>query len=414
MFIISIAAKKEDGSFESWVDVSKYVSEDSLSDISIDTNLDDFSVGVAKTSSFDLSILNDNGLFADESNVNSMFKHSRNGSLVRIEYFANHSSIKLGEAICGESVLGDTKVNIFEGIIDEIATRETASDNFVDMTILGKESIFDRVEKGVDDLNTSDTVRILIMNLLEKKEIKGVLDIYSGRPYWSINVDFKFSSLEDFENADTVQECLDIILRASNAILLMQDNVVYLHDRVATYDFKFEFFSPFVEGAVENIIEIENFSSGINRTFNLWADESDTGYSPVIGAVRSPASIEKYGVRKNSVDVKGLDRATMLLCLTSYFDEFAQNKIEMDIKTPLNKDSILLKLFDKVRVNFPSEIISAIQGEEPPRWDQFYWDESFFPFENVALTVDRDKPFKVQKIEYDLDNEIITLSLREV
>lgn len=411
MFIVSIAPKKEDGTFESWIDVTKYVDKSSISDIEIDTNSDEFSVGVAENSSVDISILNDNGKFSDENNFNSIFQYSRDGSLVKIEFFAESASAILGEAILGESVFGATNISLFEGIIDEISPRESASNNFIEMTVLGKESIYDKVEKGEGDINTTDSARILVANLLNKTEINAILDTTSGMVNWSVGVDLIFDTTDAFDDADTVRECLDVILEATNSVLVNIDNVVYLYDKSATADFQYEFISPFVEGAVENIVDVTEISTGVNRTFNLWAWDSDDALAE---SVRSAASIEKNGVRKNTIEIEGLSQTNQEYILNSYFDEYAYPKQEFIVSSPLDRSSAMLQLFDKVRVNFPSEIFPSVLGEAVPRWGQFIWGESHFPFENESFVVNRDKPFKVQKITYNIQSETISLSLREV
>lgn len=410
MFFISIAPKIDANNYGPFVDVTNYVDAESLSDIDIDTFTSDFGSGIADTGSIDLSLLNIDGRFSDEFSSTSMFKYSRNESQVKIEWFGRSKVAILGQAMCGIDILGDSRITVFSGIIDEISPREDIRTKYIDMTIVGKDSIFDKTEIDTDDISILKSTTEIMADLLNKQKIKNILSI-SQTSEWDLGIDFTYIDLENFEDVTTVKDALTIILEHTNSVLSIIDDVVYVSSRVETDDLKYTFNAPHVEGAIDNIIDIQNISTGINRTFNKWRFSDDPQSFGSFGP--ESLSIEKYGIRAASISTASVDLLTKENILQTYYNFYEFPKQEFDLVTPLNIGSVMLKQFDKVKVNYPIKII--YQGKPLPRWGQLTSNTTFtYPITDNSFYLQKESYFKIIKLSYNLLKETLTIKLRGI
>ena len=113
---IYIAPIKSDGTYEDYLKINKYCIGKDIGKIKIDSQKNDFDIGIAPTPSFNLRLNNSEGLFSIAGDTNSIFNFRRKGSLVKIAYLFGDTEPICGIAVAGVDVLGPEK-KVFEGLL---------------------------------------------------------------------------------------------------------------------------------------------------------------------------------------------------------------------------------------------------------------------------------------------------------
>lgn len=401
--------------FGNYQEVTEYVEAKSLSNLTIKTEQTDFTVGVAQNSSITVKLKNDSGLFSDEQSSETIFTYKRAGSKLKITYFEGIEIAAYGSALYADSVYGN-EVSIFEGVISTESVRQDVQTDMVSLSALGIESIFEQVEFSQSDVNTSESVRFLFENILDKPEITSlvVVDIAN----FTVGVDFILDNTNDFEDTDTVKEALDKLLRVSNSILYIQDGTIYISDKEPSIEVLFSFYGQASNLGIENIQNIKNFTDGLPRTFNLWRwdpDEVEDGFTPA-SPVKSQSSVDKFGVRKELVGIKGInDVPTQTLVLNSYLTEYGDRKQEMQLTTPANYDVIRLSLLSKVDIDYPTPLFPA-DGGDLPIWGTptMTWREFRWPYSQFEFFIPQTTKWKIIGIQYSINKDLVTFNIREI
>ena len=401
--------------FGAYQEITEYVEAKSLSNLTIKTEQTDFTVGVAQNSSVTVKLKNDSGLFSDEQSSETIFTYKRSGSKIKITYFEGIEISAYGSAIYGDSVYGN-EVSIFEGIISTESVRQDVQTDMVSFSALGLESIFEQVEFDSSDVNTTQSVRFLLENILDKTEIAALMtvDIYNI----TVGIDFMLDNVDDFEDIDTVDEALSILLGVSNSILYIQDGTLYISDKEPSLEVQHSFYGQASNIGIENIQNIANFTDGLPRTFNLWRWDPDKVEDEVIATtpVKNQSSVDKFGVRKELVGISGITTiATQAVILNSYLDEYGERKQEMELTTPANYEVIRLSLLGKVDIDYPTPLFSA-DGGDVPIWatPSMTWGEFRWPYAQFEFYIPQTTKWKIIGIQYSISKDLITFNIREI
>ena len=412
---VSIAPQVAPNIFGAYVDISNYVDAKSLSSITVKTEQSDFSVGVAQTSSLSIGLKNDTGIFSDEDKASTIFTYKRAGSKVRISYFEGLEVSRYGSAVYGDSVYGD-ELAVFDGIISDKSPRQDVSTDMLTLSVLGFDSVFERVEVDAGDINTTQTVRQLFENLLTKPEIQALaqVDIYN----FTVGVDFILDNVSDFDGADTVKEALDILLTVSNSILVIQDEQIFISDKVPSFEILHSFYGQASNLGIENIQSIKGDSDGLPRLYNLfrWDEDTIEEGQPLPLPVTNPTTVQKYGVKKQTVGIDGItDDATRLLILNSFVAEYGSKKQELILSTPASYQTVRLPMLGRVNIDYPAPQFPA-DGGDLPIWGtpSMVWGKFSWPFTLFNYTILPSTNFKIIGIQFNIKSDLITYTLREI
>ena len=412
---VSIAPQVAPNIFGNYIDVSDYVELNSLGTINIETEQTEFSVGIARTSSITLKLKNDSGRFSDENTSETIFTYKRAGSKVKISYFEGLEVARYGSAIYGDSVYGD-QLDIYEGVISSETPRQNVQNDMISLSVVGVESIFDSIPYDGTELNTVQSLRFLFENLLNKPAILALANVNVAN--FTVGTDFILDNLDDFEDIDTIDEAISILLEVSNSILVVQDGEVYISDKEATAEVQYTFYGQASNFGIENIQNIQNDTDGLPRMYNLWRWDTDTlGESePIPSPVKNQTTVDKYGVRKQIQGIKGItDGPTRTEILESFLDEYGTLKKELDLTAPANYQVVRLPMLSKVEIDYPAPQFPANGGDLPiwgtPTmvWGNFSWPYKLFQYEINTTT-----KFKIIGIKYSMKKDLVTFRLREV
>jgi len=394
-----------DGTYQDdFIDITADVSEDTIGSISQKLDGSDFDTGIFQNSSFSMRLNNQSGYYNDVGSLTSVFQYRRAGTLVRVTWLFGEYEPICGSAICGEAVLGPQEV-FYEGLLEDKTTSVNIETNLVTFNVLGRSSLFETVEKPSAKPGTSDTVKQGIYDILNQSEITALLtiDIDNVDP----DLNFQIDDVSPFEN-NTVKEVLDDLLAASNSVLVIEDDVVYVKSRDASVDLMYTFYGQASPRGIENIADITNYKNGMNRTFNMWT-WADTSL-----VARNTSSIQSYGVRKKEISYDFVtNNTTRQSILDNLVGEFGDPKIEFDLKGLWDIDTIQLNQLDKVSVDYPSTSV-AVGDALLPIYGVAKYGADKYPFTEFALAIDTSERFKIIGITVDIKNQEVVFKMREV
>lgn len=401
-FFVYIKPFDDQGVYTEFEDVSRYVTK--ISSVSQNLDLEDYQIGVFKNSSFNLSLKNETGRFSDVDSSESMFKFLRSGSLVRITYTIGDEQIQAGVMVAGDAIVGE-EVEVFKGLLNDEATKQGVKDDVITFTVIGLESLFNQttVQDVFPTLSVSDLLSVTLFKILDQPRITDLLVVDQA------NITPTLDQVPDdisFIETMSVKEALDEILFATNSVLYILEDTIYVTPRTETLDLIETWHGPASQTGVENIIDIKEINNGRHRLFNVfrWADTN-------IARVDS-TSKSTYGARIKEITTDfftNLTKRTNLL--DDFLAEFKDPKEEFMLTTPFNYDSLDIKLLDKTNLDYPTVLVAESSGELPicgiaicgqaqlPRgWFGFVRDETFF--------------YKVIQKSHDLNKFVSTFKLR--
>jgi hypothetical protein len=215
----------------------------------------------------------------------------------------------------------------------------------VSFTCLGRESIFQRTIVPFGTISNGDLYSEILYNILNQSDITELLTLDAANI--SCGVDNTIDSIASLQNK-TVQEGLNKLLLASNSVLFIVDDTIYISPRTPSASVTFTFYGQGSASGSENIIDVKGIKNGLNRTFNYFTWKDTTLSST------DATSTLKYGIRKKEVDFEfTTDSLKQQDILDALADEFKLPKQEFDIYTPLTYESLAVTLLDKVSIDYP-------------------------------------------------------------
>lgn len=366
----------------------------------VDSN--DYDVGVFRFADFGLMLRNEDGRYSEPSNPISVFPFSRDRTLVKVTWDSNLSPIACGSTPCGYSAL-DHELEIFRGLIEDNATKFDLEKQEIKFKVLGLESITKKVDVPFADLNIGDDLQTIFYKFLNQTEINKyfTVDIANILPGNNIVLD----DLADLENI-TVLDALQLLLGPSNSILYVRNLTVYIKERTPTNDFQYYFYGQASNNGAENIIDINNYSEGISRTFNYWTWEGQTILKKFVD------SIERNGIRNKELSSTLItDTVKIGNILDSLITEFGFPKVEFDLVAPLDLEILQLYFLDKVSVDYQASFLP--QGNQLlPLYGQARYGEARYPKAEYSVSIGADTPWKIMSRKINLKDGTIVFKVR--
>jgi hypothetical protein len=388
-----------------WIEVTKDVIAGSLGTVQKRLDVSDYDIGVYTNSNVSFSLRNDTGTYSDVGNPDSIFAYKRSDSLVKItwdmadwDYFSGLSN--------SFDILGN-EVTIYQGLLSDESTSMDLNSQSVSFDILGYETVLDRAQTpdwvGIPPADNKCST--LIKSLLATADaatpnVLTVDDLQIGP-----SNDALFDDLSVFANK-TCKEALNDILTVSNSILYIPITTPVVSGRISSTDVKFHFYGPAATGGPENIVDIQDIRSGVNRTFNfvLWTDNA----TPSIDVT----SVTQYGLSKKEIKVDGLtNTAKQKTVLDSILAEFGSPKQEFKLVTPLTYGSLALSLLDKVDIDFP---VVSISTDNLPYYGVSIYGAASYPKTISSFTILTSETYKIIGQEIDAVANVVTFNLRRI
>jgi len=391
-----------DGNYTTFQEVTKYVK--SIGNISSEIDSADYNIGIYRNSNVSINLNNRNGEFSDIEVLQSIFRYKRKDSIVKITYAGFEYGFQCGTVSCGSRGLSE-ELTLFEGLLNDESYRLDAENEDAKFTILGYESLFDRVEVPYASLSGGDTVSDIIYTILNQTEITSLLTISSG----NINPDVDQASddISWLENK-TVSDALDKLLLISNSVLYIKSGIVYVSARDPGTMLAYTFYGQAAATGSENIMKLSNYNNGAQRIFNLFTWKDSVALS------RDADSININGAKKVELDFEVYTNTTKQEnFMDALLAEFKDAKKELELETMLTYDTLALNILDKVNIDYPT-VYYAEGDNELPVCGVAICGEAILPIGLWNLVISSDINFKILKKEYNLNNLIVKFKLREV
>ena len=366
----------------------------------------EYDIGIFRAANCKLKLRNDHGLYSPAGTIESLFKFRRGGSKIRIRWEAGDERLCCGFFTAGHpsSTLSEP-VTLFEGLLDDIQTKTPVDDQTVEFLIQGYESLLAQISTPYSSISNGDTIALTIYRMLNQAPFTTHVTVLQANitPSTSFTIDNK-TSLEN----QTVVEGLKDLLLASNSVLYVRDNIVYVKPRTATTDLQHTWYGPAAEEGIENILDIDDFRSGEHRIINFvtWQDTSLMA--------NDVTSVTKYGARKKEIKADVVTNNTQrTTIITAIKDEFANPKREMILMTPLDKNTVDLFLLDRVSVDYPSEYVVA-ETQNVAIYEIGEYDVDYYAAPIARLEIESTARFKIMSRRLSFDKFTMAYGLREI
>lgn len=392
------------GEYTGYVEVTEDVIFTSLGSINQDLDNTQYDIGVFRVSNFTMQLRNNHGLYSDVGEPETLFRYKRSNSLVKVTWEVEIDGPYTGLAESESGYLSE-ETTMFIGFINDESSTMDLKDAKLSFTCVGRESLFQRAIVPFGSINNGDLFSEVLYAILNQAEITDHLTVLQANI--TCDTDLTIDSIASLQN-QTVQEGLNKLLLASNSVLYIQNDTIYVSPRTVGADLVFSFYGQGSSNGIENIIGISDIKSGLNRVFNFvtWADTALFS--------EDATSSTKYGIRKKEVSFDFItDNTKRTSILDGLRDEFRNPKREFNIVTPLTYESLEVTLLDKVSIDYPTIYLPS-PGIEFPICGVAICGESVLPRGLWAFSVLSTDEFKVIGKAIDINNAQLRFRVRMV
>jgi len=394
----------DDGTYGEELEITSDTNFSSINKVKQKLDQNEFKVGVLTYNDLNLKLRNEHGKYSDPTVPESIFRFRRGGSIFRLYWeIADHPPY-CGIAIAGDTFLSETKL-VYEGLINDDATRTNIKDQNTSLKVLGLESIVSSIEVPIGDLSIGQTFSNAIYEILNQSTITDFITVDQANI--SVGFETTLDSIGHFES-NTGKEALDELLLISNSILYIKDRILYVTGRIATTDIQHNFHGPASLTGIENLISISDIRTGLSKTFNFWTWK-DQAFN-----VSNSSSIQKFGVKKNEVGAESITNTTKQQnILAALSTEFGDPKESFNIKTPIDYETMELFFLDKINIDYPTVYVAS-EGDNIPVYEISKYDVAVYPIPESTLTIDVNRNFKILGVIIDIKNQIMQFNIKEV
>lgn len=386
-------------------EITEDISATSMGDIRqiLDDNV--YDVGVFKVSDFQLTLRNENGLYSEPGSLRTLFRYKRADTLIKIVWQIDNVESICGIWPCGGFVAGNEQIEIYEGLLNDDSAETEIREQKAEFKVLGKESLFARVEAPYSSFAPGDLASLIMFRCLNQSPIVDLLGV--GSDNIDPALDFTIDDVTGWENS-TVREVMSDLLTLTNSVLYIRDGSIYIKSRDEGASVSATFYGQGSNTGIENIMGITNIRTGINKMFNYWTWK-DTSLR-----ARDLDSIDRNGIKKKEIEYDEVTDSTKRQnILNELRNEFGQEKMSLNIVVPMTIDFLDLYLLDKVTIDYPT-VFYVAEGEVFPIYGVSRYGEAVYPFGEWSLTLDTNTEWKIMGRSLKLKNQQIEFQLKEV
>lgn len=394
------------GDYTTYQEVTDDVDSTSLGILKRSIDSTEYDVGVIKINSIQIRLSNETGKYSDVDSLRSIFSYKRSDSLVKLVWDPNDYDQQSGPLHAGQGILTNADaVTVFEGMLNDEGTVQDINDQKISFQCFGMEYLLNRITTPYAEITNGDTMEELLYRILNQAPFSDLVTVNAENITVGSNVAIDDKS--DLENT-VVYEILQDLLLASNAVLYIEDSVLYISPREPSLENKYTFYGEASNTGTENIEKVQNYRNGLHRVFNYWTwDETNI-------LAEDDTSTDLFGVRKKSLNLAIVtDVVSIQTCLDNLRDEFSPRKQELNITTKVNDARLALRILDKVNIDYPTIVYSA-DGEEVPIYGVAKHGQFKYPLDEYAFTISSLDPFKIIAIDYNFKTERINFKLRAI
>ncbi|KKN72959.1 hypothetical protein LCGC14_0405130 [marine sediment metagenome] len=387
---VELATRRTNNTLDPFVDITRFVKKGGISRLSKSIDSNDFDIGFFEQSNLTLTLDNSQGQFMKGRGffVNKIIDRSR------VKVVAGFRNIDDG-TIDSETT--------FEGILSAETANASLRSETITYKILSFSSLITRLRSRSAAVDDGMDFRTAIFNLLNINEIKTYITVDIN------NINPKFNGTVDsgvFFEGKQLDESINKLLLASNSVLKIKNNTIFIQDREQSVDVKFEYFG---KGGTRpaNIIDISNYNEGDKRIITRVQFEGD------LGVFDSPDFIiDKFGAKLKRVDIGFITNTIKKFGISQdILGEFQFPKTEFQITGPYLGEQV--DLLDLITVDNPGyDFNTNVALYDSP--DSEYDTDDVYASSNTGLIIDKNLGFKVLKVEHDFARYQTKLKVRRI
>ena len=367
------------------IDISEFISEKGIGKIKSQVDNGDYDFGIFSFTDITLNVINYSGKFNDESSSYSIFTFRRDLAKVKVQFTDSYNQTTL----------------MFEGIINDEATRQDNNKGTVKFKVLSYSSIFNKTKIPAGIISNGTTLSAAIERILNLTDIKAILNFDSA----NLNVGYD-TTIDDGSKFDNkkVKDAINQLLLASSSILYIDDSQNMIVTTRSEEGIIHNYFGGFDRFGRENILKINKFNNGLQRMFN---SIDVNGVS-----IEDPISINRLGIRTKSLNFDFLNDSNKYQPIANrILDDFKfqRTEMEMEVRT---KDAKNVSLLDLVTINYTAAYYPANDNEYLPLYGISKYGEDNYPLTINPLPIRSNELFKVIGIFEDPKSLKTVLKLR--
>lgn len=395
----------EDGTYsDTEIEITQDVDFGSISTVKQQLDQNENKVGVLTFNDLNLKLRNEHGKYSDPTVPESIFSHKRSDSIFILKWQIDSLLPYAGPAIAGTSHVSPIEV-IYEGFINDDATRTSVKDHFTSLKVIGLESIVTQIEVPFSTIGATDLFSEVIFDVLNQSEITDLITVSAANI--TVGYDENMDTKTDLQNK-TGKEALDILLLLSNSILYIKDRVLFVTGRTATATSQYIFKGPASILGLPNMQDISDIRTGRSQMFNYWTWANETF------TVEDNTTVALYGRKKRELNEEIVtDTTKRQNILGALNTEFGAPKENFRVTVPIDYTTLQLFYLNKVNVDYPTVYIPG-EDEDLPIYGVSKYDEAVYPIPESVLTIPVTTDYKIIGVNLKVKAQLIEFKLKEV
>lgn len=389
---VEIAPRLSNGTYDAWKEITQWVISQNTQTFSRSIDSDDFDIGYFEESNLKISLDNRDNLFTEGYG----YFYNRIVDKTKFRLSAGYYDTTAMEA--GEEPQPEYNIN-FEGFIDGKALAYDVDNDTLTITALAYSSIFKTLRTDPGAVGSGQTFKNAFYALLNRSEVTNFLTVELA------NISPKINNTVDNASwfaGKQLDRSINALLLASNSVLYVKDNTVYVKSRENPAVVRYQFFSRGSDRPC-NVETIKDHNYGHKRI--ITRVEVSTGLF-----AEAADDIQKiYGSGLKKLDIGFITNTEKLLAIgDDILSEFQLPKQELLLTTDYLGGEI--ELLDMVTIDHPGVILEA----EPARYGNAVYGQGHYVTRQGGARFYPFNGWKVLGITHDYRRFSTTLKLREI
>lgn len=390
-----------------FTEITKYVDLNSIASLTQSLDNTEYDIGIVRNSTLNLKCENNGGLFSTPDIPESFFRFKRSDSIIRVTWDSD-DPLLCGFCNAGEVDLAE-ELTLFEGLLNDDATSDATKGQLVSFQVFGYESLLSRVNVPFSAISNGDLISEVLYALFNQSPITDFVTVSQVNivPSTDVTID-AIASLENKKVSDILS---DLLLLANSVLYIDVDNVLYVSNREPDATVDFEFYGQGSNLGSENIVDMTEIKTGVNRVINsvAWKDAG------II--VQDAGSINTYETRQKEISSDLLtDSSKRTTVLRGILSEFLAPKKEMKLKAVMKlslSDIANVGLLSRVTIDYPLVPLEST-SETVARYGTAIYGTDRYAAGLFNLFIDPADEWKVMERQINIREETVILKLRAV
>jgi hypothetical protein len=215
-----------------------------------------------------------------------------------------------------------------------------------------------------------------------------------------------------FSPDQTALDAVSKLLLAIDAVMYVNGGICYVAPRTVAAGTAYPFYGAGSLGGNDDVLDIQNYSSGIAKLWNYWTWDTSVATSQFVQNISSVAQYQKL---VNSVKPDFITNSSnQPTILNAYLTEYGVPKREFDIVTPFQAQALAnLFLLSPVSIDVPGTLLN------PPNQNVAYYGQGtygvdYYADTNNQLFILPTDTFKIMGIKYKFSDQTVTYSVRAI